>query len=112
MVARWTVTRDILHHLKSFFGSLAQSNLQSNEQTACLSALSQMEGLSYSSNEQLLDTEICVEEIEGALKVLKLGKLGGPDGLSPEHMHSGEVLKIWLNKILIVFSHMKKFLSV
>ena len=42
-----------------------------------------------------------MEEIEGALKILKLGKSGGPDGLSPQHIvYGGEVLKIlWLKKI-------------
>ena len=63
-----------------------------------------MEDLSYSSNEQLLDMEICVEEIAGALKILKLGKSGSPDGLSPEHIiYGGEVLKyIWLK---MIFNH-------
>ena len=68
-----------------------------DKQTSYPSALSEMESLSYSNNEQLLDTEICMEEIEGALKILKLGKSGGPDGLSPECIVcGGEVLKIWL----------------
>ena len=44
-----------------------------------------------------------MEEIENALNLLKLGKSGGPDGLSPEHIvYGGEVLKIWLRKI---FNH-------
>ena len=37
-----------------------------------------------------LTTEIiCVEEIENALKTLKLGKSGGLDSLSPEHIVYG-----------------------
>ena len=75
-----TDTKGILQHFKAFFASLAHSNVVSNEQTVSSPALSEMENLSYRSNKQLLDTEICVEEIEGALKILKLGKSGGPDG--------------------------------
>lgn len=59
-----------------------------------------MEDLSYGRNEQILDTDICVEEIENALKTIKLRKSGGPDGLSPEHIvYGGDCLKIWLKKI-------------
>ena len=55
-----------------------------------------MEASSFGGSEQLLDT---IKEIENALKLLKLGKSGGPDGLSPEHIvYGGEVLKIWLKK--------------
>ena len=60
-----------------------------------------MEASSFGGSEQLLDTEICIEEIENVLKLLKLGKSGGPDGLSPEHIvYGGEVLKIWLKKTI------------
>ena len=70
-------------HLQIFFGSLAQSDLPlSSEQCA---ALSETEVSSFGNNEQLLDTEIAMrEEIEKALKNLKLGKSVGLDGLSPE----------------------------
>ena len=93
-----TDTSGILNTFRSFFGSLAQSDLPlSSEQCA---ALSEMEASSFGNNEQILDTDICVEEIEKTLKNLKLGKSGGLDGLSPEHIvYGGEVLKIWLKKI-------------
>ena len=77
---------DILHHFKAFLKSLAQSHLPSAEESSASAA---MEQLSFSNGEQLLDTEICVEEIENALKLLKLGKYGGLDGLSPEHIVYG-----------------------
>ena len=67
-------------HLQIFFWF--PCTVRSGEQCA---ALSEMEASSFGNNEQLLDTEICVEEIEKALKNLKLGKSGGLDGLSPEH---------------------------
>ena len=51
---------------------------------------------------------ICLIQI---LKILKLGKSGAPDGLSPERIvYGGDVLKIWLK--IIASSHLKKFLSV
>ena len=91
-------TSDILNHFRSFFGSLSQSHLSSNDE---FSALSELENMSFSNNEQLLNTEICVEEVENALKTLKLGKSTGPDGLSPEHIvYGGKLLVLWLKKII------------
>ena len=41
-----------------------------------------------------------MEEIEGALKTIKLGKSGGVDCLDPEHIYfGGDALKLWLKKI-------------
>ena len=35
------------------------------------------------------------------MRILKLGKGAGPDGLSPEYIfYCGEVLKLWLKKII------------
>ena len=52
------------------------------------------------NKEDILDTVIDIEEIEGALKILKLGRSGGIDSLDPEHLYyGGEVLKLWLKKI-------------
>ena len=62
-----------------------------------------MEVSFFGNNEQLLNTEICIEEINDALKILKLGKSEGLDSLSPEHVvYRGEMLKIWMKKI---FNH-------
>ena len=64
----------------------------------------------FSNNEQLLDTATCVEEIEAALKILKLGKSAGPNGLFPEHIVcGGGVLKLWLKKISIALLHSRNF---
>ena len=53
-----------------------------------------MESLSFLNNEGVLDSEISVDEIEGALKSLKLGKSGGGDMLNAEHiLYGGNVLK-------------------
>ena len=92
-----TDTHSILSSFKSFYESLIQSNLQSTEKDT---VLSDMYDSSLGTNELLLDTEISLEEIEHALKLLKPRKSGGPDGLSPEHvMYGGDVLKLWLKKI-------------
>ena len=92
-----TDTNGILNAFRSFFGSLAQSEVPCTEQNT---ALSEMEVSSFCNNEHLLDTEICVEEIENALKTIKLGKSGGLDSLSFEHVvYGGEMLKIWMKKI-------------
>lgn len=48
--------------------------------------MSLLEDLCYGNNAQLLDTEICVADIEDALKTLKLGESGDQDGLPPEHI--------------------------
>ena len=58
---------DILNHFRSFFGSLSQSHLSSSDE---FSALSELEYVSFSNSEQLLNAEICVEEVENALKTL------------------------------------------
>ena len=89
-----TDTYNTLNAFRSFFGSLTQINLPSVNHHTCFS---DMEAASFGSNEQLLNTEACIEDIENALNLLKLGKYGGPDGLSPEQIvYGGEVLKIWL----------------
>ena len=99
----FTDTHNILNAFRSFFGSLAQTNLPSTDHHTCLS---DMEAESFGSYEQLLNTEVCIEEIEYALNLLKLGESGGQDGLSPEHVgYEGEGLKIWLRKI---FNHILK----
>ena len=86
-------------HLQIFFWLPCTVRSATISRKQC-TALSEMEVSSFGNNEQILDTEICVEEIEKALKNLKLEKSGGLDGLSPEHIvYGGEVLKIWLKKI-------------
>ena len=40
-----------------------------------------LEALSYLKNEEILDTEITIEEIAGALKYLKPGRSNGADRL-------------------------------
>ena len=66
-----------------------------------------MEALFFGNNEQLLDT---VDEVENAVKILKLGKSGGLDGLSPEYIvYGGEVLKFWPRKIFNCILTLEEF---
>lgn len=59
-------------------------------QTVCTSeqdtAISEMKASSFSNDNQILDTKICIEDIEGPLRILKMEKSSGPDGILPEHM--------------------------
>ena len=98
-------TSDILKHFRSFFGSLAQSNL------SCTEDISEMEHLSFNNNEQLHDTVTCVEEIEAALKILKLGKSAGPDSLLGV-VHGGEVYKLWLKNHIVTLEEVPNTLNV
>ena len=42
---------------------------------------------------------IRIEEVEGALKTMKWSRLGGGDGLDPEHIYyAGEILKNLVKK--------------
>ena len=53
----------------------------------------------------IIDDEFSVEEIEAALKKLKLGKASGIDGLQSEHLKlGGSLLVLWLKQIINVFS--------
>ena len=90
---------EIASHFKEFYANLCSSSpsahLESLEST-----IADLEDKSYWNKEDILDTEIVIEEIEGALKTLKLGRSGGIDGLDPEHLYyGGEIFKLWLEKI-------------
>ena len=61
------------------------------------------------ADENIVDSDICVDEIESALKVLKLGKSCGIDCLDPEHIvFGGEIMKIWLKKIFNSILHFEQ----
>ena len=65
-----------------------------------VSDISHIEVTSFLSCDDILGTAIMVEDIDGALKTLKLGKSGEIDSLDPEHIYyGGETLKLWLKKI-------------
>ena len=88
---------EILQHFRSYFEDLSSSKQPLPD---TLANLSSMECASFLNEEKILDVEVCVEEIEVALKAMKLGKSCGGDGLDPEHIYyGGEILKVWLKKV-------------
>ncbi len=94
-----TDSQEIANHFSVHFANLAMSSPSSPLRNAA-SDISHIEVTSFLSCDDILDTEFTVEEIEGALKTLKLGKSGGIDSLDPEHIYyGGEILKLWLKKI-------------
>ena len=92
-----TEPKEILQHFRSYI-----EDLSSSKQTLpdTLANLSSMEYASFLNEEKILDVEVCVEEIEVALKAMKLRKSGSGNGLDPEHIYyGGEILKVWLKKV-------------
>ena len=71
---------DIANHFSSFYDALASSNTTSPNLLPVASRIEQLEDISLGCDDQVIDTEICIEEIEGALKSLKPNRSGGPDG--------------------------------
>ena len=48
----------------------------------------------------ILDVPFTLEEVDGAVRGLKLGKSGGYDHLQPEHLrHGGKLLIVWLQQV-------------
>ena len=65
-----------------------------------LHSLETLEATSIIQDDQILDSEILVEEVEVALRLLKLGRSKGADGLSAEHLiYGGTAIVLWLKKI-------------
>ena len=59
-----------------------------------------MERCSFNERDIILDVPFDVEEVEHALKCLKLKRYDGPDNLLPEHLrYCGPVCKNWLCKV-------------
>ena len=107
-----TVTSDptvILQNFRSFFVDLASSTLSSSSLAVSQPNLHNLESASFFNDEKFLDCEICIDEIESGLKVLRLGKSCGIDGLDPEHIvFGGETMKIWLKRIFNSILHFEQ----
>ena len=90
---------DIARHFRNFFENLSTSS-PSSDLASVKSTIPDLENKSFVNSEDILDTLITFEEIEGALNSLKLGRSGGMDCLDPEHIfYGGETLKLWLKKL-------------
>ena len=74
-----------------------------NEMAPVASANKEMQGLvteSFVNVETVLDIPFIAEEIETAIKRLKVGKAGGDDDIQPEHIKfGGHQLTVWLLQI-------------
>ena len=71
---------------KDHFSELSQSKIPVNVANKNESDLADMEALSHGFEDLILDYPTTSEEIERALKRLKLSKSAGADGLSAEHL--------------------------
>ena len=68
--------------------------------TLATNSLETLEATSIIQDDQILDSEILVEEVEVSLRLLKLGRSKGADGLSAEHLiYGGTAIILWLKKI-------------
>ena len=85
----------------SYFSDLASSQTQTDGPVSdAMRDLSMLEANSFANEDQILDTDIVVEEIEEALKALKLGRSKGADGLISEHLlYGGTSVILRLKKI-------------
>ena len=112
LLVNGTVTSDptvILQNFHSFFADLASSTLSSISLAVSQPNLHDLESALFFIDEKVLDCEICIDEIESALKVLRLGKSCGINGLDCEHIvFGGETIKIWLKKIFSSILHFEQ----
>ena len=93
---------EIAELFKSYFSLLASPpNIQTSAPvSAAAQPLMTLEANAFTHNDHILDTHVVTEEIEFALKALKLGRSKGTDGLKAEHLiYGGTSLILWLQKI-------------
>ena len=89
------------------FDSLGQSQANKHPSVKLLeSELTHLEARSRTNQDFILDTDISIEEVEAAVKSLKLGKSGSADKLNPEHLkYGGHTLHSWLLRIFTAVVH-------
>ena len=79
---------------RSYLSKLASSNIDSSSPTSYVSDdMDMLEAISFTHDDQILNTDIIMEEIEATFIALKCGRSKGADGLNSEQ------LKLWLKKI-------------
>ena len=93
-----TNTNDLLNCWSDHFECLGHS-VPDKHVKCSKEKIPQVNTLTLEREEYVFDCEITVEEIEQALKRLKLRKASGQDGIVSEHLKFGrQMLVIWLNK--------------
>ena len=83
-----THSEEVADHFRDYFENLSRS-LPSSPLSSAKANLPDLEFTSFFNCEDILDTEIIIEEIEGAIITLKLGRSGGLDSLDAEHICYG-----------------------
>ena len=91
----------ILDQFRSYFSDLASSSMQAGDEiSSAADRLTTLEEISVTHDDQVLDTEVDVDEVQSALRVLKLGRSKGADGLRAEYLvYGGPALTLWLKTI-------------
>ena len=91
----------VMHTWVDHFKDIGKS--RADEKAPVASANSEMQGMvteSFVNVETVLDVPFTAEEIEAAIKHLKVGKAGGDDDIQPEHIKfGGHQLRVWLMHI-------------
>ena len=100
-LAERMISANIVELFRSYFSKLASSNIDSSSPTSHVSDdMDMLEAISFTHDDQILDTDIIMEEIEAAFIALKCGRSKRADGLNSEHLtYGGDSLKLWLKKI-------------
>ena len=93
--------REVLAEWERHFQELSTSQSEAIPQIAeAAKKLPELEFLSRMNSDQVLDDEIDVEEIEGAVERIERGKSAGRDNICAEHLlYGGELLKVWLKQV-------------
>ena len=91
----------VMHTWVDHFKDIGKS--RADEKAPVASANNEMQGMvteSFVNVETVLDVPFTAEEIEAAIKHLKVGKAGGDDDIQPEHIKfGGHQLTVWLMHI-------------
>ena len=102
---------DLVQAWGDHFSTLAKSRRQSHEELSTLqSKVDDLTTAPLSNEEYILDVAFTLEEVQGAVNKLKLGKSGGPDGIIAEHLRwGGETLLLWLLGVLTPLWSSKRY---
>lgn len=89
-----TEKKALLKCWKDHFENLTKSRSKNSE------SISSLHARSHCYNDGTLDTPFSIEEIEHAVKKLKIGKGCGADKLQAEHLkYGGHIVLLWLQRI-------------
>ena len=92
---------EVMNAWATHFKNLSTSKLTESPSLCDLEPIiSRYRATSFENEDFIFNYNITLEEVEGAIKVLKEGKACGPDNILPEHIiYGGGCLILWLKKI-------------